>query len=587
MNCPICGNEIPEKSSFCPKCGAKLKEQSEIKTEGLAKQKEKKKLPLKAIGPIIACIFVCIMIIVAVANKRVKINLNDYITVVFDGYDTKGKATYEFDYARLEEDYGDKLKYTSKAKDMFDENELYELAGEALDTPIYLFEEGISCSLDNDRSLSNGDIVTLKWDIDKDVFEQIFKVRLLYDDIAYTAEGLAEAEVFDPFSGIEVVFDGISPNGNAIINKSNNSEPYSHLQYSIDKSTSLSNGDEVTVTVKNSGSLDIDDYCIENFGMIPSETEKKYTVEGLAKYVTSFDEIPEEIVESMKKETEDGLSAKAASQWNKYVTLEKMDYIGNYFLTSKNASSSNNINLIVMVYKITADIDISNKDYKSKVNYYYSSRFKDLIILPDGTCSVDLSKMSTPSSSFVFTTTVPTWLGYTSFSFKGYEDVQSMFSNEVTANVDKYNYENNVSEDLTVENTTETDSDKNNSARDGYIEYADEVTGIHFYLPDDLEVVAKNPIYNSDTAGHAYYISGEGMNDEFLFQTDKLSDQTYDNSDGPEDELYGEVAHEDGYHYSINFVNPDTQYDFKLSDSAVKFIKNNRDDILENAWVEK
>ena len=585
MYCPKCGNEVPDKSSFCPKCGEKLNEQIEaVKAEHPIGNKTNKKLPIKMIAPIVACIVVCIIIIAAVANRRVKINLNDYVTVTFEGYDTRGKARYEFDLAKLEKDYGEKIEYTSKAKDKFKENELYELAGEALDKPIYLFEEGLNCSLDKGRDLSNGDTVTLKWDVDKDVFEEVFKVRILYEDKEYTAEGLAEAEVFDPFSGIEVAFDGISPNGNATINKTNNSEPYSYLQYSINNSRNLSNGDEVIVTIKGTGGRDIDDYCLEHFGMIPSETEKTYTVEGLAKYVSSLAEIPEEILERMKKESEDELAAKAASQWNKNVTLEKMYYLGNYFLTSKMAGSS--MNYIVMVYRVTADIDISNKDYKAKVDYYYTSRFKDLMILPDGTCSVDLSKMVTPNSSFTFTTTVPSWFGYATFSFKGYEDSESMFSNEVTANIDRYTYENNVSKDLIAEDAVTTEPKENNSKRDGYTEYIDEVTGIHFYLPDDLEVIAKKPVYNSETAGHAYYITGEGMNDEFLFQTDKLSDKTYEDSDAPEDELYGEVAHENGYHYSINFINPDTQYDFQLSDSAVKFIKNNRDDILKNAWIE-
>jgi hypothetical protein len=116
-------------------------------------------------------------------------------------------------------------------------------------------------------------------------------------------------------------------------------------------------------------------------------------------------------------------------------------------------------------------------------------------------------------------------------------------------------------------------------------EYVDDEYGIHFYLPTTAKITVKEPWYNFDIVNRTYYISGEGFNgEEYLCQTQKAPEGM--GGDSIEDELYGEIAKKDGYVYSINFLNPDTQYDFELSDAMIEFISDYRKKILDSAWVE-
>ena len=82
-------------------------------------------------------------------------------------------------------------------------------------------------------------------------------------------------ELFDPFDGVKVVFEGINWQGTASVVKSEE-EPYKYLTYTLDKADKLANGDEVVVTMSSDPSI------IESeFHMTPTAAEKSFTVEGL------------------------------------------------------------------------------------------------------------------------------------------------------------------------------------------------------------------------------------------------------------------------------------------------------------------
>lgn len=53
-----------------------------------------------------ACALVAIIVVAAVlvVNHKTKINLNDYINIEYDGYDTYGRASIDFDSDKYFED---------------------------------------------------------------------------------------------------------------------------------------------------------------------------------------------------------------------------------------------------------------------------------------------------------------------------------------------------------------------------------------------------------------------------------------------------------------------------------------------------
>ena len=79
------------------------------------------------------------------------------------------------------------------------------------------------------------------------------------------------------------------------------------------------------------------------------------------------------------------------------------------------------------------------------VQYYTYGRFEDLIILKDGTCSVDLSKYKLPEGS-AFSKNIYSgdifWRG--KYYYVGFEDMDTMFHRCVTENMEKYEYESDV-----------------------------------------------------------------------------------------------------------------------------------------------
>ena len=104
MICRKCKRKIPDDSIFCPECAA-----SQGKVENSAKLSAKSGSKKKIVA--ILGILLAIGFIVGIAVLMIKptINLNDYLSVSFEGYDTVGRATVEFDEERFLDVYKGEL----------------------------------------------------------------------------------------------------------------------------------------------------------------------------------------------------------------------------------------------------------------------------------------------------------------------------------------------------------------------------------------------------------------------------------------------------------------------------------------------
>ena len=96
------------------------------------------------------------------------------------------------------------------------------------------------------------------------------------------------------------------------------------------------------------------------------------------------------------------------------------------------------------------------------------------MLLPDGTCSLDLSAGATPTKTIESKYGVLNWGSLYYHNFKGYSEPDSMFNDCVTSKIDSYNYESTVegqikksAEETTIENTQkETEPIKENAAQE-------------------------------------------------------------------------------------------------------------------------
>lgn len=309
---------------------------------------------------------------------------------------------------------------------------------------VLLFDLCVDGSFDKSAQLSNGDKVTYTWKCNDEKVKELFGYKLKYSDIETTVSDLEEVPTFDPFEGVEVTFSGIAPNGTADVKNTSASGASSQARFQLDKKLGLSNGDVVTVSISDNGSQNPGKYFVDTYGAIPVTTEKEFKVEGLGQYAAASSEIPDDMMEKMKSQSEDIIRANVARNWSEESNLDGCEYIGNYFLLSKDSSNFGTVNMIYMVYKMQVTIASEQRNINDTFEYYTFVRFNDLILMPDGTCSLNMSSYLTPMNSF--NKTYPGgWFGYT-YYITGFETIDTLFNKTVTTNINNFTYENNLTE---------------------------------------------------------------------------------------------------------------------------------------------
>ena len=354
--------------------------------------------------------------------------------ILVSGYDGHGTATIS---------KGDWLMDTEKTYGQ----------GMSLIEPATLEEalgDAVEYSISPSENLSNGDEVILTIDVDNSALEN-YDFKLAGGEKKITVSGLDEVETFDPFENVTVNFSGISPNSSASINKSGSSAGID-LSYTLDKSSGLKNGDEVTVSVSSYDDTDIEEYC-ESKGKAISATEKTFTVEGLASYAQTIADIPDDMKSKMLAQAEDAIKAKCI--WSEEGTtgiLKSLEYLGDYYLTGKEGFDASPYNKIYCVYKGTVEFNALKRHGDGKTmetgtasfyTYYY---YDNIIIMPDNTCSLDLSDGHLASYSYETDYGYAGFLGAIFYTLHGKENLDSVFSDCVTPQIANYNYESTVTE---------------------------------------------------------------------------------------------------------------------------------------------
>lgn len=487
MICVHCGRDIPNGTKFCPFCGqpvaadqpagqpafniqpgASVQPPQQPPVMGAqqpmggqpaaatATVTPKAPIDPKKLAVPVAVAAVVVVGGVLIATHKPTVNLNKYITLSAEGYNSIGTLDVEFDTDKLEKDYGKKIaKNFQKAMKNHEEDTygLSNLAGslyEGGETSLFVTycADG---SADKTRNLSNGDVVTYTWDgvneQTKKEAEELFGVKIKCSDVTYKVSGLTAVNTFDAFDGVEVEFNGISPDGSATVNTLPTAEAAKGLYYTLDEQYNLANGDTVTVTV-HSNRDDFSD-CIEKYGAIPAATEKTYTVEGLNEYVTDSDGLTDSVLVSLQNQAEDVLNAYIAKSWDsECVTLKGMSYLGYYILTPKNKDNYGVYqDVIILPYQVTSHNhfeDDKGQVYDADVSYYWYIAFRNVSKDADGNIAGGLDDYYTANASFDVKTGLDDgwWEKY--WSYDGYQTLDELYSNAVTRNVEDYNHQDNV-----------------------------------------------------------------------------------------------------------------------------------------------
>ncbi len=385
--CQSCGAQNANDAKFCAVCGKPLNvavnptaeakpeasnmaiESSKVATNKVNttdianKIQSIPKKVLCACGAGLALLVIAIAIFMHIGKT---INLNDYVIFDEKGYNGYGEIEVTFD-AKLYDKCTSKMKFTSKGKKEYGSSR----------EPVDVFFEAIHMSFKkngeaytSDEPCSNGDVITLVWEIDEELISNL-NCKLKYTDMEYTISSLEDIDTFDAFAGIELSFAGMSPHGTLEFTYTGNDLTTS--DFTVDKASDLKNGDTVTVSLNDNLN-----YYATRLGKMPEATSKEYTVEGLDEYILSVDKITDEFKNQLKSETEIAINSYVTEYYSNYTNriMENLEYAGYIFAANTNTDNTSWYNRFYIIYKA----DVSSAEGKfSPTKVYYPVKFRDII----------------------------------------------------------------------------------------------------------------------------------------------------------------------------------------------------------------
>ena len=232
----------------------------------------------------------------------------------------------------------------------------------------------------------------------------------------------AKPEELDPFEKLKVTFSGTAPSISSVNVSGGNTAV---VKYTPSVTRKVMNGDIVTVKAE------LNSYYKDKY--VLTQTEKDYTVEGLPYYAQKIADIPQETYDKMNQYIIDQYTAYMAGNATDG-KIEGFELLGNWMLVEKpEVTVSSNHTRLYFVYKMT--VDFGTKQNVGVVEYYMIAYFHDIIILPDGTASLEYSINKGLGEYFAAN-------GYVVEAYNS--DLDTAFSKNITANIGDYNYESTV-----------------------------------------------------------------------------------------------------------------------------------------------
>ena len=374
-----------------------------------------------------------------------EINLSDYIVFESAGYETYGTAECWFDAASYTKD----IDAIFAEKDMWNESKYSQ---EQMELAEGLYHSYFVPIADKTSGLSNGDHVEVTTEYTADQYKDI-GIRLTGGNESYEVSGLEPLKDFDPFSDLQVIFNGVSPLCTASLSGTRDD-----LMYTVSQDTGLSLGDTVTVEISFNGGQDFSDFTAMT-GLVPTATEKSYVVENVPHYPKNIAEIPDNMKMKMDKAARDSIKNMEETDWKGIYELSGVDFLGYYYVTPKRINLYQETDYkLYMVYRIK--VVFENGDPYEFYNYWC---FKDISILPDGTCTCNLDdyEICKDKVRIIDATPKATRNGGSLWGteyYRGYKSLDAIFNQQIAKYTDLYDYESTVKDGVPQSVTSSDES---------------------------------------------------------------------------------------------------------------------------------
>lgn len=217
-----------------------------------------------------------------------KLSLNEYFTVSYDGYNTKGFTVFKRDDEALMQTMAEVLKKHDSS--LFHKEEVTE-------EDYRNFIDSIRVVNENQSNLSNGSRISVKYTCDEMLAKKL-KISVTGKSKDITVEGLSSAVVLtkeDLFRDLQVTFSGISPNITMEITNNSSNEFIKNMVFNPEEFKEYYTAGEV-VRIRAFFS---DAECLKQHYAITTPSEQcvmEYTVEGMGEYVNSASVLPDNFI---------------------------------------------------------------------------------------------------------------------------------------------------------------------------------------------------------------------------------------------------------------------------------------------------
>ncbi len=232
--------------------------------------------------------------------------------------------------------------------------------------------------------ISNGDTVTVYADLGEDVWremrEQGIYLAFECDPVTLVAEGLPEANPYDPFADLSVSFTGQNGAGEARIYYNG----YYPLIFTAEPSAALHNGDVVEVSITFDNNYDLDG-IVADYHIMPTSLSQQYTVSGLYDTPGGIEDFPGEARERVMGEAREAAKSLLNEEYQEDEQFT-LDDAGMYF-----ASSQETQNYLFCLFCVNYINDAGEE-----MQYYYYIRFENILLDDSNDVIADFRQIEYP-----------------------------------------------------------------------------------------------------------------------------------------------------------------------------------------------
>ncbi len=386
--------------------GESVKKES---VKATTKQFENQKGKLIGIGAV-GVIVILALIFLFTGSKKISVDINEYITVSFSGYDSCGYADVDIDKNAIQDILVEEGIDSSESEyPELDQDDIARKVAVSIDADIDLA----------DQTLSNGDVITVTITYNEELAEGCnveFKVK----EESFTVSGLEPLVSLNPFDDLTVKFTGASPYALPSIDLNTTNEFLKTKYYSF-SSESYQAGDVVTVTFEGT------EEDANRYGYTVDTYTCDYVCEDVNMWIESDEPLSDANIETLKAVAMEGID----KYLNKLdaATMTSYEYQGMYVM-SQGFDTSSLSNQVVIVYKAGIHYESVLLNYDDEI--YFPVCIESIITTPDGEVLYD----SDTEILTGYQTGLPVVLTY----LYGYADGFEMYDAIITQNASQYNY---------------------------------------------------------------------------------------------------------------------------------------------------